>query len=177
MRISRDCASKWRVRYRERDELGLLGRPSVPRHKPTATPAETVARIETLRRTRKWSAARIAHELAADGISISVRTVSRHVAHLGLNRRKFLDPNGENNRQPRRIIARWPGHMVHVDIKKSRGSPTEAAGGSTVGAASRPRRPPAPRPPAPAPATCICIRRSTGSPASPTPRHSPTRKL
>jgi transposase InsO family protein len=77
-----------------------------------------VARIETLRRTRKWSAARIAHELGADGITISVRTVSRHLAHLGLNRRKFLDPNGENNRQPRRIIARWPGHMVHVDIKK-----------------------------------------------------------
>ncbi|MCD2115145.1 helix-turn-helix domain-containing protein, partial [Rhodococcus rhodochrous] len=111
-------ASKWMARYREHGELGLLDRPSVPHHQPTATPAETVARIETLRRTRKWSAARIAHELGADGITISVRTVSRHLAHLWLNRRKFLDPNGENNRQPRRIIARWPGHMVHVDIKK-----------------------------------------------------------
>ncbi|MBF4478287.1 helix-turn-helix domain-containing protein, partial [Rhodococcus rhodochrous] len=118
MGISRSCASKWMARYREHGELGLLDRPSVPHHQPTATPAETVARIETLRRTRKWSAARIAHELGADGITISVRTVSRHLARLGLNRRKFLDPNGENNRQPRRIIARWPGHMVHVDIKK-----------------------------------------------------------
>ena len=118
MGISRACASKWMARYREHGELGLLDRPSVPHHQPTATPAETVTLIETLRRTRKWSAARIAHELGADGITISVRTVSRHLAHLGLNRRRFLDPNGENNREPRRIIARWPGHMVHVDIKK-----------------------------------------------------------
>ena len=117
MGISRACASKWMARYREHGELGLLDRPSIPHHQPTATPAETVARIETLRRTRKWSAARIAHELAADGVTISARTVSRHLAHLGLNRRRFLDLNGENNRQPRRTIARWPGHMAHVDIK------------------------------------------------------------
>jgi hypothetical protein len=47
-----------------------------------------------------------------------VRTVSWLLAHLGLNRRRFLDPTGENNRQPRRIHARWPGHMVHLDVKK-----------------------------------------------------------
>lgn len=28
------------------------------------------------------------------------------------------DPNGESNRQPGRITARWPGHMVHLDVKK-----------------------------------------------------------
>jgi hypothetical protein len=44
--------------------------------------------------------------------------VSRHLAHLGLNRRRFLDPTGENNREPRRIHARWPDHMVHLDVKK-----------------------------------------------------------
>ncbi len=25
---------------------------------------------------------------------------------------------GENNRKPGKIIARWPGHMVHLDVKK-----------------------------------------------------------
>lgn len=75
-------------------------------------------RIERLRRDRKWSARRIALELAADGVTVSVRTVGRHLAHLGLNRRRFLDPTGHNNRAPRRIIARWPGHMVHLDVKK-----------------------------------------------------------
>lgn len=81
-------------------------------------PVELVDRIEQLRRTRRWSGRRIALELAAEGTVVSVRTVGRHLAQRGLNRRRFLDPNGEPNRVPRRIIARRPGHMVHVDIKK-----------------------------------------------------------
>ncbi len=37
---------------------------------------------------------------------------------LGLNRRRFVDPNGVSNRVPKRILARCPGHMVHLDVKK-----------------------------------------------------------
>ncbi|WP_374065117.1 IS481 family transposase [Actinokineospora auranticolor] len=118
MGISRQCASKWVNRYRRFGEAGLSDRPSAPRRQPTAAPAEVVVRIEWLRRDRKWSARRIALELAAEGTTVSVRTVGRHLAHLGLNRRRFLDPIGENNRVPRRIVARWPGHMVHLDVKK-----------------------------------------------------------
>ncbi|ANI40420.1 transposase [Mycolicibacterium vaccae ATCC 25954] len=77
-----------------------------------------VARIESLRRVRKYSSARIAFELRAEGVTISRRTVSRQLLALGLNRRKFIDPNGEANREPRKIIARRPGHMVHLDVKK-----------------------------------------------------------
>jgi transposase InsO family protein len=118
MGISRQCASKWVGRYRRFGEAGLLDRPSAPHHQPTATPAQVIVRIEQLRRDRKWSARRIGTELAAEGTTICVRTVSRHLAHLGLNRRRFLDPTGENNRTPRTILARWPGHMVHLDVKK-----------------------------------------------------------
>jgi transposase InsO family protein len=118
MGISRQCASKWVNRHRRFGEAGLLDRPSVPHRQPTATPAQIVTRIETMRRDHKWSARRIAHELAGDGVTISVRTVSRQLVHLGLNRRRFLDPTGETNRTPRRIHARWPGHMVHLDVKK-----------------------------------------------------------
>ncbi|CCW11112.1 hypothetical protein QLG13_08525 [Rhodococcus aetherivorans] len=82
-----------------------------------ATP-EVVARIEQLRREKKWSARRIALEPATDGFPLSVRIVSRHPAHPRVNRRRFLDPPGDSNREPRRIVAHWPGHMVHVDIKK-----------------------------------------------------------
>ncbi|MBY8853414.1 IS481 family transposase, partial [Saccharothrix sp. MB29] len=85
---------------------------------PPPPPAEGVARTERLRRARMWAARRIALELAAQGTVVSVRTVGRHLAHLGLNRRRFLDPTGQNNRVPRRIVARWPGHMVHLDVKK-----------------------------------------------------------
>lgn len=44
--------------------------------------------------------------------------MSRHLLALGLNHRKFIDPNGQSNREPRKISARRPGHMVHVDVKK-----------------------------------------------------------
>ena len=118
MGISRQCASKWVNRWRRFGEAGLADRSSVPHHQPTATPAEVVARIERLRRDRKYSARRIAHELVGEGITVSVRTVSRQLVHLGLNRRRFLDPTGETNRAPRKIHARWPGHMVHLDVKK-----------------------------------------------------------
>jgi transposase len=100
MGISRACASKWVNRYRRHGELGLVDRSSVPWRQPTATGAEVVARIEELRRTYKWSAARITFELQAEGIAISRRTVSRHLVVLALNRRRFIDPNGESNRKP-----------------------------------------------------------------------------
>lgn len=118
MGISRACASKWVNRYRRDGEIGLIDRSSTPHSQPAATDATVVARIADLRRSQKWSASRIAFELQAQGITVSRRTVTRHLAKLGLNHRKFIDPNGEPNREARRISARWPGHMVHVDVKK-----------------------------------------------------------
>lgn len=70
--------------------------------------------------------------------------MTRLLGQLGLNRRRFIDPNGESNREPRRNIARHPGHMVHIDVKKAgripdgggwrvdgRGSPEAKAGRGT----------------------------------------------
>ena len=118
MGISRACASKWVNRFRRFGEVGLQDRSSAPHRQPTATAAEVVIEIEALRRTRKWSASRIAFELGGRGVAISRRTVSRHLVALGLNRRRFIDPCGQSNRAPQRIVARRPGHMVHVDVKK-----------------------------------------------------------
>jgi transposase InsO family protein len=118
MGISRACASKWVNRFRRFGELGLEDRSSAPRRQPTATPDEVTTRIEAMRRTRKWSAARIAFELGGQGVGISRRTVSRQLAALGLNRRRYIDPDGDTLRVPQPIVARRPGHMVHVDIKK-----------------------------------------------------------
>lgn len=118
MGISRSTASKWVSRYRRYGDFGLLDRASTPHHQPTAMPPETISRIEDARRTHKWSASRIAFELQADGAAISRRTVTRYLEALGLNRRRFIDPNGESNRAPQKITARRPGHMVHIDVKK-----------------------------------------------------------
>lgn len=37
---------------------------------------------------------------------------------LGINRRKDLDPDGSNNRVAGNIVANFPGHTPHVDVKK-----------------------------------------------------------
>jgi transposase len=74
MGMSRSCASKWVNRYRRYGDLGLLDRSSAPERRPTATSGAVVAQIEQMRRTHKWSATRIAHELQEHGTSISRRT-------------------------------------------------------------------------------------------------------
>jgi transposase len=118
MGISRQCASKWVNRYRKYGELGLQDLSSTPHHQPTATAARLVAEIEAMRRTRKWSASRITFELRMDGAVIARRTVTKILRNLGLHRRRFIDPNGENNRKPQVVVARRLGQMVHGDIKK-----------------------------------------------------------
>ena len=116
MGISRACASKWVNRYRHYGELGLHDRSSTPHQSPNATPAWVLEKIKTWRRENKWSASRITHELAEQGFRINRRTVKRHLTRLGLGNRRFLDPTGDGNRTPRKIVARWPGHMAHLDM-------------------------------------------------------------
>ncbi|MGC0367067.1 hypothetical protein ABH922_005119 [Rhodococcus sp. 27YEA15] len=53
-----------------------------------------------------------------DGTVVARRTVTKILRNLGLHRRRFIDPNGETNRDPQVIVAMRPGQMVHVDIKK-----------------------------------------------------------
>lgn len=118
MGISRATASKWVNRYKQFGDLGLQDRSSTPLRQPTATDGTVIARIEQMRRDHKWSASRIAFELAQEQVAISRRTITRILAQLGLSKRRFIDSTGETNRAPQRIIAERPGHMVHIDIKK-----------------------------------------------------------
>ncbi len=116
--VSRQCLSKWKARFDTLGELGLLDRASVPHRSPAqATPA-VVELIETWRREYKWTARQIAAELGRRDHRVSVATVGRWLVRLGISRRADLDPDGSNNRVPGRITARYPGHMVHLDVKK-----------------------------------------------------------
>lgn len=67
---------------------------------------------------RKWSARLIAVELTRLGDPIATRTVGRWLERLGLNQRRFLDTDGTPLRTPGKITARFPGHMLHLDVKK-----------------------------------------------------------
>jgi transposase InsO family protein len=116
--ISRQCLSKWKARFDELGEAGLADRSSVPHRSPGELDELAVVRIEGLRREQKMTARAIARELAAEGRVVSVSTVSRWLVRLGINRRRDIDPDGSINRTGRRIVARYPGHMVHLDVKK-----------------------------------------------------------
>jgi transposase InsO family protein len=116
--VSRQCLSKWKARYDELGEIGLLDRPSVPHRSPTQLDAATVEQIATLRRVHKFTARQIHLELTRHGQSVSVATVGRWLVRLGLNRRADIDPDGNSNRTRRQITARYPGHMLHLDVKK-----------------------------------------------------------
>jgi transposase InsO family protein len=115
--VSRQCLGKWVARYREHGEAGLCDQSSAPLSRPTQTPPAVVDLIATLRK-KKWSARRIARELADQHVSISVATVTRWLHRLGIGRLDHLDVDGEPLRKPGTITAHWPGHMIHIDIKK-----------------------------------------------------------
>lgn len=117
--VSRACLTKWKRRYQAEGPAGLLDRPSAPHRRPTQTSPQVVELIETWRRERKWTARQIHRELTALGHRVSLTTVGRWLTRLGISRLRDLDPTGATNRRPARpIVARWPGHMIHIDVKK-----------------------------------------------------------
>src|SRR5665647_922644 len=116
--ISRQCLSKWKARFDDFGEVGLLDRACVPHASPTALDPGLVALIEGWRRDQKWSARAIHLELARRGHRVSVATVGRWLVRLGISRRRDIDPDGSTNRTAGKITARYPGHTVHLDVKK-----------------------------------------------------------
>lgn len=116
--ISRQCLSKWKRRYDDLGELGLADRASVPDRSPTQLAPALVAQIESLRREQKMTARQIRRELDSRGHRVGLATVGRWLVRLGINRRRDLDPDGSSNRRGPAILARYPGHMVHLDVKK-----------------------------------------------------------
>ena len=116
--VARSTLTKWVHRYRDDGAEALEDRTSAPARRPSRPPIEVPELIDSWRREHKWSARRIALELASHGHHYCVRTIGRWLERLGISRRRDLDPTGENNREPGKIIARFPGHMLHLDVKK-----------------------------------------------------------
>jgi transposase InsO family protein len=116
--ISRQCLSKWYGRWLAGDG-DLADRSSRPFGSPRRTPPAVVTLIEELRRSRKFGPARIAHELARQGIRVAASTVHRVLVRLGLSRLREMDrPTGEQARRAHRYERAAPGELVHVDVKK-----------------------------------------------------------
>jgi transposase InsO family protein len=106
--VSVRTVSKWRRRYREEGEAGLVDRCSAPASVPSRTGEARVAMIAALRRLR-MSGAEIAETL---GMPLS--TVSGILARIGLGKLWRLEPL----EPPNRYEKTRPGELVHVDVKK-----------------------------------------------------------
>jgi transposase InsO family protein len=106
--VSVRTVSKWRRRYREEGEAGLVDRCSAPSLVPSRTSEERVAVIAALRRLR-MSGAEIAEVLA-----MPASTVSGILTRSGLGKLSRLEPL----EPPNRYEKQRPGELVHVDVKK-----------------------------------------------------------
>jgi transposase InsO family protein len=118
MGLSRQCAHRWVARFDAEGEAGLWDRSSRPHRMPTRTSLEVeqlvvAARLEQ-RRGQDW---------LGPELGIPARTVSRILRRHNLPRLRECDPlTGEVIRASKttavRYERRWPGELVHMDVKK-----------------------------------------------------------
>ena len=109
--VAPTTAARWARRYRELGVAGMADRSSRPHHSPNRTPTRTERRIIKVRVIRRWGPARIAYLLG-----LNVSTVHNVLRRYKMARLSWLDrPTG---RAVRRMQSPYPGHLVHVDVKK-----------------------------------------------------------
>ena len=109
--VSATTAARWRDRYREQGEAGMVDRSSRPHHSPNRTPTRTERRIIGVRVTRRWGPARIAYLLG-----LNVSTVHNVLRRYGIAKLRWLDR--ATGRVVRRMESASCGDLVHVDVKK-----------------------------------------------------------
>ena len=106
--LSQRQAFRWLARHRAGGELALQDRSSAPARCPHRTNADTINKIEDLRRQR-MTGPQIAQEL---GLPRS--TVGAVLRRLGLGRLSALEAKPKIVRYEREK----PGELIHIDIKK-----------------------------------------------------------
>ena len=106
--VSLRTARKWIGRHRRGGERRHHDRSSAPRRCPRRVPAESVVRIEALRRQRMTGPA------IAARLGMARSTVGLVLRRLGLGRLTALEPKVPVIRYERSL----PGEMIHLDIKK-----------------------------------------------------------
>lgn len=108
MGVSVRTLHKWRRRWREEGEAGLLDRSSRPHRSPAQTPRQRERQILRLRK-KGWT-----NHAIAERVKLPLSTVSAINRRHGLGRLSALEP------KPPVVRYEWsrPGDMVHLDIKK-----------------------------------------------------------
>jgi transposase len=112
MGISRACASKWVNRWRKHGDTG----PARPVLDAPPSDERDQRRHHTANRGDATGAqvADVTDHIRTNdtGVMVSGRTVTRLLTHLGLNRGRFIAPDGDTNRKPKTIVVwafAWSG--------------------------------------------------------------------
>jgi transposase InsO family protein len=125
---------KWRDRFLAEGPAGLEDRSSRPHRSPSRTRRSSRRKVISLRRRRRWGAARIANH-----VGIAPSTAQHILNDAGLGRLDRGDrASAEPKPAPRRYQRERPGELVHVDVKKIAAIPS-GGGWRMHGRGQRPR--------------------------------------
>jgi transposase InsO family protein len=108
MGVSVRTVYKWRKRFSDDGQAGLLDRSSRPSISPARTPDVVEALVVSLRKQKRT------YDRIAEQSGLSRSTVGRILVRHGLNRWRDLEPAEPVIRYERKR----PGEMIHIDIKK-----------------------------------------------------------
>ena len=109
--VSWPTANRWAQRYRLLGAAGMVDASSRPHRSPTRTPAPMVRKIVHLRWKQRLGPVQI-----ADRVGLAPSTVHAVLVRCRINRLTHVDrATGE---PIRRYEHRYPGSMIHVDVKK-----------------------------------------------------------
>lgn len=116
--VSRQTVYKWRRRFRDEGEAGLLDRSSRPLSSPRAVAPEVVARVVAARVAEHAGPVRLAASLG-----LPASTIGAVIRRAGLPRLADVDRlTGVITRATRRSDRRYEhdraGSLLHVDVKK-----------------------------------------------------------
>ena len=109
--IDAKTVRKWRDRFLAEGPDGLFDRSSRPKTSPNQTPAAKRAEVIALRRSRRWGADHIAHEVGLAASTVQSILRAEGMARLDTGDRATAEPVWRYQRDR-------PGELIHVDIKK-----------------------------------------------------------
>jgi transposase InsO family protein len=139
--VSWPTAKRWRDRYLELGEAGMVDRSSRPHRMPRLTPRPVVRKIVHLRWKQRLGQLEIAARLG-----LAASTVHRVLSRCGISRLNQVDRmTGE---PVRRYEHPHPGSLIHVDVKKLGNIPDNGGWrfhGRQVGSKNRAATPGKPR--------------------------------
>jgi len=116
--ISRQAFYKWKRRFAEHGEAGLVDRSRRPTRCPRATPKEVVSKILYLRQHYHFGPGKIADYLKRfHQLAIAPSSVHRILGTHGMNRLPANQKHRPHKQRWQRYEKAQPGHRLQVDVK------------------------------------------------------------